>query len=91
MIVVSRDEGVDGDKAVAAGTVLDDDRLPPALREPVRQQARTDIGAAAGAKGQNETDRPGRPVRGGRRSGHARQDDKRAEDERLSAQATASS
>src|SRR5580698_3737208 len=59
---VNDDDGVDGDKAVAAGTVIDDDRLPPALREPVRQQAGADIGSAARAKGQNETDRTGRPI-----------------------------
>ena len=32
MIVVGADEGVDGDKAVAAGPVVDNDRLSPALR-----------------------------------------------------------
>ena len=48
MIVMRGDEGVDGDDAVAAGPVFDDHRLAPALAEPIGQQARADIGAAAG-------------------------------------------
>ena len=36
MVVMGGDEGVDSDKAVAAGPVVDNDGLSPALREPVR-------------------------------------------------------
>jgi hypothetical protein len=37
VIVVSGDEGIDSDKPVSTWAVINDDRLPPALREPVRQ------------------------------------------------------
>ena len=54
MIVVRADEGVDGDEPVAAGPVVDDHRLAPALAEPVGQQPGADIGAAAGAERDDE-------------------------------------
>ena len=76
MVVVRGDKGIDGDDAVAARAVFDNDRLFPALRQPVGEQARADIGAAAGAERQNEFDRTCRPSRVGRRSvraGDARQ------------------
>jgi len=55
-----------GDDAIAAGTVVDDHRLAPALAELVGQEARSDIGAAAGPESQDEPDRPRRPVVSGR-------------------------
>src|SRR5215472_14491883 len=61
MIVMRGDDRIDGDDAVAAGPVLDHDRLPPTLTQPIREQARADVGAAAGTERQNEFHRPGRP------------------------------
>ena len=57
VIVLGADEGVDGDDAVAAGPVLDDDRLAPFLGQPVGQKPPADVGAAAGAERQDELDR----------------------------------
>ena len=61
VIVLGADEGVDGDDAVAAGLVLDHDRLAPFLGQPVGQKPPADVGAAAGAERQDEADRPRRP------------------------------
>ena len=61
MIVLGADEGVDGDDAVAAGPVLDDDRLAPFLGQAVGQKPAADVGAAAGAERQDELDRSRRP------------------------------
>ena len=69
MIVVGADECVDGNERIAARAVFDDHRLSPALAEPVRQQPRADIRAASRPKRQEESDRPGRPLRCGRRPG----------------------
>ena len=38
MIVMCGDEGIDGDEPVAAGTVVDDDRLAPFPAQPVGKQ-----------------------------------------------------
>ena len=67
VIVVGADEGVDGDQAVAAGTVFHDHRLAPALAKTIRQQPRADIGAAARPERDDEFDWPRRPI--GRRCG----------------------
>jgi len=61
MIVMRADEGIDCDNAVAAGAVLDHDRLTPSLAEPIREQPRADIGAAAGTESEDEFHRPCRP------------------------------
>jgi len=50
VIVMRADERIDGDNTLAARPVLDYHRLAPSLREPVGQQTRTDIGAAARAE-----------------------------------------
>jgi hypothetical protein len=65
VIIMRGDEGVDGDQAVAAGPVLDDDRLPPFAAEPVGKQPGADIRTAARAKRQNEFYRARRPCRSG--------------------------
>ena len=56
------DEGIDGDDAVAAGPVFDHDRLSPALAEPIGEQPRADVGAAARTEREDEFDRPRRPM-----------------------------
>src|ERR1700733_10732148 len=61
MIVMGASESPEGDKAVAAGTILDNDRLSPALGEAVGEQARTDIGSGAGSERQDEFDDALRP------------------------------
>ena len=73
VIVVRADERVDGDERVAAGPVVDDHRLAPALAEAIRQQAGADIGAAADAKRHDELDRPCRPWGFGGGGGRKRQ------------------
>jgi len=60
MVVMRADEGIDCDNAVA-GPVLDHDRLTPSLAEPIREQPRADIGAAARTQRQDEFHRPCRP------------------------------
>ena len=61
MIVVRADESVDGNDAVAAGPVLDDDWLSPALRKPVRQQPRAEIRAASRSEREDQFHRAVRP------------------------------
>jgi hypothetical protein len=61
MIVARAQHRVDGHDPVAAGTVLDHDRLPPALGEAVGQQPRAEIGAGAGTERHHEMHRPLRP------------------------------
>ena len=48
MVVAGADEGIDGDNAVAARTVLDHHGLTPACGELFGDQARADVGARAG-------------------------------------------
>ncbi len=71
VIVIGGHDRVDRDHRVAAGTVLDHDRLAPTLGEPVGQQPGADVDAAARSKRDDELDRPGRPLllRGRRRDG----------------------
>src|SRR5580704_113245 len=69
MIVVRADKGIDGDEAVAAGAVIDDHRLSPALSEAIRQEPRAEVRAATGAERQDQSDRTGRPGRLRRRLG----------------------
>ena len=65
MIVVRLKETGDGDHAVAAGTVLDDDRLTPFRGKLVGEQPRTDVDAAARTERDDESHRPVGPgVRG---------------------------
>ena len=61
VIVVGRGEGVDGDQAVAARPVLDHHRLAPLGAEPLGEQARGDVGGAAGAERQDPADAALRP------------------------------
>ena len=61
VVVLGADEGIDGDHGIAARTVLDHDRLLPFRGELVRDQARADVGAAAGAERHDEADRALRP------------------------------
>ncbi len=72
VIVLGTDKGVDGDDGVAAGAVLDHDRLLPFRGQLVGDQTRGDIGAAAGAERHNEADRPLRPALGLRLGGRPR-------------------
>jgi len=61
VLVVGAEEGRDGDEAVAAGTVLNHDWLAPALRQPLGEQPRSDVGPAAWPERQHESDRALRP------------------------------
>jgi hypothetical protein len=72
VVVVGAEERLDRHQAVAAGTVLDHDRLAPARRQPLRQQPRADIGARAGTKRHDELDCPLRPFLRQRRHRHHR-------------------
>ena len=65
VIVVRAEETGDGDDAVAAGAVLDDDRLVPHRRELVGEQAGADVDAAAGPERDDEMHRSRRPGVGG--------------------------
>ncbi len=62
VVVVGGEHGLDRDDAVAAGPVIDHDRLAPFLLEPFLDQPRADVGAGAGAEGNDEADRPLRPL-----------------------------
>ena len=44
--------------AAGAGVVLDDNRLPKSLRQPLPDQSRDDIGRATGAKAFDQVHRP---------------------------------
>jgi hypothetical protein len=48
------------DIAARAGTVLDDDRLPKAILQPLTDDARQNVGRAAGGKADENPDRPRR-------------------------------
>jgi hypothetical protein len=61
MIVVRADDGGDGDNRVAAGTVLDHNRLAPPFAQPIAEEAGTEIHPTPGAEGHDELDRPLRP------------------------------
>jgi hypothetical protein len=56
VIVVGSDEGRDRHEAVAARPVFDDDRLSPARREPLGEQACADVGAGPRSKRHDEFD-----------------------------------
>ena len=58
VIVVRAEEAGDGEHAVAAGFVLDDDRLTPLGRQFIGEQTRPDIDAAAGPKRDDQAHRP---------------------------------
>src|SRR6202022_3105368 len=49
-----------GDSPLGARSVLDDEWLAEALRQPLTDQARADVGRAAGRKANDDTDRPRR-------------------------------
>jgi hypothetical protein len=71
MIVVGAEVGLDGDDAVAARLVFDDDRLPPFGLQLFGEQPCADIGASAGAERHHEPHGSGWPVLGlGRRRQH---------------------
>src|SRR3954467_5618091 len=61
VVVLRLDHRVDRDDAVAAGAVLDDDRMAPHLRQAVGIEARTDVRARAGPERDDELDRLLRP------------------------------
>ena len=61
MIIVGTGECADRDETIAAGTILDHRRLAPAPGQPIREQSRPDIDAAARSERHNEFDRPLRP------------------------------
>jgi hypothetical protein len=61
VIIVGAGERADGNETIAAGTILDDDRLAPAPAQSVRNQSRADIDTAAGSERQDELDRALRP------------------------------
>jgi hypothetical protein len=76
VIVVGADECVDGDQGVAAGAVVDDHRLAPALTQAIRQEPSADVGVAADAKRHNELHRPRRPLGFGGGGGRKRNESK---------------
>src|SRR5262245_57468611 len=61
VVVVGGDECANGDEAVSARAILDDDRLAPTAGQTICEQSRADIDAAARSKGHDELDRPLRP------------------------------
>ena len=67
MVIARPDEGGDRDNGIGSGTIFDHDRLAPALGQPVRVQARRDIGRATGPERHDQVDRPLRPGIGARR------------------------
>jgi hypothetical protein len=54
------------DDRAAAGTVFDDERLAHGLLQALREEARVDVGRAAGRERHDDLDRPRRIVVGGR-------------------------
>ena len=66
------------DIARRAGAVLDDDRLAPFARQPVRDQPRNGVGGAAGRERHDDFDRPVRIIFGTRRATTTRTDEARA-------------
>src|SRR5262249_51387861 len=73
VIVACADKSVQRDQAVAAGAVLDDDRLAPTRAQPIGEQSRGNVGRAGGAGWKNETNRACRVGRLGRETSHLRQ------------------
>jgi hypothetical protein len=65
--------GHDADIAVAAGAVLDDDALAEQLAQRLLEQARGEVGAAAGRVGDDQRDRAGGPAGLGPRTGGCEQ------------------
>ena len=63
------DHGLGADIAAGAGAVFDHEGLPEPLVEPLADQPRRDVDAAAGGKTGNDAHRPGRVIlrRGGMR------------------------
>ena len=61
MIVVRAQEAGDGEHAIAARTIFDDDGLAPTHRQLVGEQPRADIDAAAGSERYDEPNRPAGP------------------------------
>src|SRR5262249_3906976 len=61
VIVVGGQPGLDRDDAVTAGPVVDHDRLAPARRQLLLDQAGADIGTGAGPERYDELDRALRP------------------------------
>ena len=53
-------DGLGGDISTGARPVLDDKLLAKSLREPLADQARDNVGAAAGWKTNDDAHRPGR-------------------------------
>ena len=66
-IVISADERIDGDDAVAAGAILDNNRSVPTDCQFIGKQPGANVGAASGAEGQYEFDCPVGPALRGRR------------------------
>src|ERR1700738_3314466 len=62
MLVIGTEEGLDGDDAVAARLVFDNDRLPPFDLQLFGEQPCAHIGASAGAERYDELHDPRRPV-----------------------------
>ena len=62
-------EGVDGNASSRAGPVVDDDRLPEAVAKGAGDQARGDVGLAAGGDGDEEPERLRARLRGRARRG----------------------
>src|ERR1043166_6389461 len=61
MIVVGADDGAHRNDGIAAGTILDHNRLTPALAQPIAKQTSAEVHAAAGPESHDELDRPLRP------------------------------
>jgi hypothetical protein len=61
VIILRRDDCIDGNHAIAAGLVLDDHRLAPHLRQPVGIEARADVGAGTRPERQDHAHRFLRP------------------------------
>jgi len=73
VIVACADKSIQRDQAIAAGAVLDDDRLAPTRAQPIGEQSRGNVGRAGGAEWQNETNRACRVGGLGRETCHLRQ------------------
>jgi hypothetical protein len=58
------------DIAAGAGAVLDNHRLPPFARQPIGDDARHDVGGAAGGEGDHDFHRARRKILRLRRDGH---------------------
>ena len=68
VVVIGADEGLDGDNAVTAGSVLDDDRVVPLALQALGEHACADVGTSAGTERNDKTDVAVRPSLALRRS-----------------------